>query len=187
MNLFKKEPHPLLLGRMLGPQVPSTFIDNGCSGVPDLYLKWPCRIHDYQYWQLRRAWGVIESIEASLKDPDVFGQTGIWKAVDWEDLVYESVETLRNIGVYQGESDDWNIKELIMAHHEYRELADKYFRANIKTLTRLKVVDGQIKKRSLWSRRLWGRGLNWMYYLGVRIGAARPAKHAEDADDANQR
>ncbi len=177
MNIWKKEPHPLLLGRMLGPQVPKDFKDNGCSRVPDLYLKWPCRIHDYQYWQLRRAWAVIETY---LKHAD----GDIWTKPVVE--VLGEVETLRAIGIspYRSDIKNWPLKQMIMAHHDYRQLADKYLRANIKTLTRLRVVDGQIKKRRLWSRRLWGRGLNWAFYIAVRIGAGRAAKKGDKADAA---
>jgi len=181
MKIWKKEPHPLLLGRMLGPQVPSTFVDNGCSNVPDLYLKWPCRIHDYQYWQLRRAWKIIERLLEEHKGD-------IWKEVYASDLPEEEKMILLRMGDHNYSSNSmsicWLIKDLIMLHHSYRQLADKHLRANIKTLTRLRVVDGQIKRRSLFSRRLWGRGLNWAFYIGVRIGAGFASKKADKADAA---
>jgi len=180
MRIFKAEPHPLLLGRMLGPQVPKDFKNDGCSRVPDLYLKWPCLIHDYQYWQLRRAWRVIEVLS---ERPGY----GMWTQFTLKGTHPDSVTSLKAIGLIVGVQHRLiRVKELIMLHHEYRQLADKYLRANIKTLTRLKVVDGQVRKRPLWSRRLWGRGLNWAFYIGVRIGAGGAAKQAEKADAANE-
>jgi hypothetical protein len=176
MNITKTEPHPLLLGRMLGPKVHKDFVNDGCSSVPDLYLKWPCLIHDWQYWQLRRAWEVIETL---LKGTD----GDIWTRINIGNLEKDIRLKLKGIGV-TGKS--MTGKELIMAHHEYRQLADKYLRANIKTLTRLKVKNGQVKRRSIFSRRLWGRGLNWAFYIGVRIGAGGASKKVSKMDEANR-
>ena len=196
MNIHKTEPHPLLLGRMLGPQVHKDFVNDGCSSVPDLYLKWPCLIHDWQYWQLRRAWEVIEWIQEALA---VDNKPSMWGQFEASELGTKQQSKLESIGV-QIEYPGWDIdmdspdfvtpklipKQMIIAHEEYRQLADKYLRANIKTLTRLKVKDGQIKRRSIFSRRLWGRGLNWAFYLGVRIGAGGASKKVSKMDEANR-
>lgn len=181
MNITKQEPHPLLLGRMLGPQVHKDFVNDGCSRVPDLYLKWPCLIHDFQYWQLRRAWKAIMRLRTNYSE-------SIWAKVNFQDISEKDQNILKAIGVATDQVHHfaWSIKALIMAHHDYRQLADKYLRANIKTLTRLKVVDGQVKKRPLLSRRLWGRGLNWAFYIGVRACAGGASKQVTKMDEANR-
>jgi hypothetical protein len=184
-NIIKTEPHPLLLGRMLGPKVHKDFVNDGCSSVPDLYLKWPCLIHDWQYWQLRRAWEVIMKLRTKHG-------ASIWTSINMFDMEDKDFAILLSIGVTEEEPGPDNltwtitIKELIMFHHSYRELADKFLRANIKTLTRLKVKNGQVKRRSIFSRRLWGRGLNWAFYIGVRIGAGGASKKVSKMDEANR-
>ena len=38
---------------LAGPLVPEGFVDDGCTKSPDGWWVWACRIHDYEYQEIR--------------------------------------------------------------------------------------------------------------------------------------
>ena len=60
-------PPPDLLRRLRGPRPPDHFRSDGCSGVPDWWVRLACWYHDYAYQVIRNTEGVSKGYRKTMR------------------------------------------------------------------------------------------------------------------------
>lgn len=140
-----KRPHKLLLAMLQGPKVPKGFECDGCTMSPDAWFYWACRIHDYEYAELRVRFKKIR--------------------YDRENFLGRSKKTYVEAHVV------WKLE--MEKYADDRRLADKRLKRNIYILSRLKIdkVGNVVTKFP----RFIGWIISKIYYDGVRLFGRRAA------------
>lgn len=194
---MRKQPHPYLLEQLVGLDVPEDFLDNGCSNIPDLWMKWACRIHDYEYYWLRRLNDLIEDLRKNFSAKECIGKDtisrdkleSVWKVVYMfeTEMIFKAVLDRPTLDEYRGHPYV-RIKELSLLHKLGRKLSDKHLRKNTRLLTLfdVKEVDGMPKFVFRPLRGTYARFLNWAMYAGVRLFGSRSAKSAPKQERRNK-
>lgn len=123
--------------KMVGPEVPLGFIDDGCSMAPDGWWRRACRVHDYEYHLIRDLVARARRQEAQIRE--------LGSAADNRDAAYAARAELRY---------------LVSKIKHARRTADINLKENIR---RCSASGGVLQRASGWllSRRYYGAVHRW--------------------------